>query len=129
MSGAPWPSVDEALEFLDLEHIDGDLYRGRPGIWPADRAAIFGGETAAQALRAAVQVVRFEDLCRRPATLQVARFFAEWNEVPGVAVVVIVILAVLIATPALQVFLRQVVDISGLAVSGDRCHRAAIERT
>lgn len=25
-----------------------------------------------------------EELCRRPATLQVARFFAEWNEVPGV---------------------------------------------
>lgn len=24
-----------------------------------------------------------EDLCRRPATLQVARFFAEWNEVPA----------------------------------------------
>ena len=25
-----------------------------------------------------------EELCRAPATLQVARFFAEWNEVPGV---------------------------------------------
>jgi iron(III) transport system ATP-binding protein len=25
-----------------------------------------------------------QELCRRPATLQVARFFAEWNEVPGV---------------------------------------------
>jgi iron(III) transport system ATP-binding protein len=25
-----------------------------------------------------------QDLCRKPATLQVARFFAEWNEVPGI---------------------------------------------
>ncbi len=26
-----------------------------------------------------------QDLCHKPATLQVARFFAEWNEVPGVS--------------------------------------------
>jgi iron(III) transport system ATP-binding protein len=26
-----------------------------------------------------------QDLCRTPATLQVARFFAEWNEVAGVS--------------------------------------------
>ena len=26
-----------------------------------------------------------EELCRAPATLEVARFFAEWNEIPGIA--------------------------------------------
>ncbi len=50
-------TIDELLAFLDLEHIDGDLYRGRPGVWPADRPAIYGGETAAQALWAAAQTV------------------------------------------------------------------------
>jgi acyl-CoA thioesterase-2 len=50
-------TIDELLAFLDLEHIDGDLYRGRPGVWPADRPAIYGGETAAQALRAAAYTV------------------------------------------------------------------------
>jgi iron(III) transport system ATP-binding protein len=34
------------------------------------------------------------DLCRKPATLQVARFFAEWNEVGGVC------RAGIVATPA-----------------------------
>jgi acyl-CoA thioesterase-2 len=50
-------AAGELLAFLDLEHIDGDLYRGRPGVWPADRPHIYGGETAAQALWAAAQTV------------------------------------------------------------------------
>jgi acyl-CoA thioesterase-2 len=57
MTDGPAPTVDEALEFLDLEHIDGDLYRGRPGVRPPGRSTIYGGETAAQALRAAAHTV------------------------------------------------------------------------
>lgn len=57
MSEPATHTVEELLDFLDLEHIDGDLYRGRAGVWPADRPAIFGGETAAQALRAAAHTV------------------------------------------------------------------------
>jgi acyl-CoA thioesterase II len=45
--------ANEGLAFLDLERIDGDIYRGAPGIWPKDRPAIYGGQVAAQALRAA----------------------------------------------------------------------------
>jgi acyl-CoA thioesterase-2 len=48
---------EELMAFLDLEQIDRDIYRGRPGIWPTDRGAIYGGEVAAQALRAAAYTV------------------------------------------------------------------------
>lgn len=49
---------DDPLAFLELERIDGDIFRGRPAAWwPADRRAIYGGETAAQALRAAAHTV------------------------------------------------------------------------
>ncbi len=51
------PTAAEYLAFLDLEHIDGDLYRGSCGIWHEERRAIYGGETAAQALRAAAYTV------------------------------------------------------------------------
>jgi len=47
----------DPLAFLDLEQIDGDIFRGRPGVWPAGRASIYGGEVAAQALRAAAATV------------------------------------------------------------------------
>ena len=50
-------AYDDPLDFLDLEQIDRDIYRGRPGRWPADRRAIYGGEVAAQALRAAAFTV------------------------------------------------------------------------
>jgi acyl-CoA thioesterase II len=53
------PKMDavDLLAFLDLEQIDGDIYRGRSGVWPDVRHAIYGGETAAQALRAASYTV------------------------------------------------------------------------
>jgi acyl-CoA thioesterase-2 len=54
------------LAFLDLEHIDGDIYRGQPGVWPSDRNTIYGGEVAAQALRAAAHTV---DADRQPHSL------------------------------------------------------------
>lgn len=60
------PSADELLDFLRLEHVDGDIYRGRSGIWPADRSTIYGGEVAAQALWAAAQTVPDD---RRPHSL------------------------------------------------------------
>jgi acyl-CoA thioesterase II len=43
----------ELLEFLNLEQIDRDLFRGPPGLWPADRRTLYGGEVASQALMAA----------------------------------------------------------------------------
>lgn len=57
MSDAPGETLGDPLAFLDLEQIDRDIYRGRPGMWPSDRTTIFGGEVAAQALRAAAQTV------------------------------------------------------------------------
>lgn len=50
-------SADELLAFLDIEQIDGDVYRGVPGIWPSDRTSLYGGEVAALALRAAAHTV------------------------------------------------------------------------
>ena len=41
------------LAFLDLEQIDTDLYRGSGETWPGERANIYGGQVAAQALLAA----------------------------------------------------------------------------
>ena len=52
----------EMLAFLDLETIDRDIFRGRPGVWPQDRPAIYGGEVAAQALRAAASTVASDRL-------------------------------------------------------------------
>jgi acyl-CoA thioesterase II len=49
--------ADDLLDFLDLEQIDRDIFRGRPGPWPTDRRSIYGGEVAAQALRAAAFTV------------------------------------------------------------------------
>jgi acyl-CoA thioesterase II len=57
MSDGTTPTADDMLAFLDLEHIDGDLFRGRAGAWPNQRRTIYGGETAAQALRAAAHTV------------------------------------------------------------------------
>lgn len=45
------------MAFLDLEQIDRDIYRGVPGIWPDERVSLYGGEVAAQALRAAAFTV------------------------------------------------------------------------
>jgi acyl-CoA thioesterase II len=50
-------ATGDPLAFLDLEQIDGDIFRGRSGRWPNDRRNIYGGETAAQALRAAAHTV------------------------------------------------------------------------
>ena len=52
----------EMLAFLDLETIDRDIFRGRTGVWPEDRPTIYGGEVAAQALRAAAFTVAPERL-------------------------------------------------------------------
>jgi acyl-CoA thioesterase II len=49
--------ASELLRFLDLEQIDGDIFRGPPGVWPSERTTIYGGEVAAQALRAAAHTV------------------------------------------------------------------------
>lgn len=57
---------DELLAFLELEQIDGDIYRGGPGIWPAERWSLYGGEVAAMALRAAAHTVPAD---RRPHSL------------------------------------------------------------
>jgi acyl-CoA thioesterase-2 len=59
-------SVSDLLRFLDLEQIDDLIYRGWPGVWPKERQTIFGGEVAAQALRAAAATV---DPDRRPHSL------------------------------------------------------------
>jgi acyl-CoA thioesterase-2 len=50
-------SADELMAFLDIEHIDGNVYRGTPGVWPSDRSSLYGGEVAAMALRAAAATV------------------------------------------------------------------------
>lgn len=48
---------EELLAWFDLEQIDRDIFRGRPGVWPADRVSLYGGEVAAQALAAAAETV------------------------------------------------------------------------
>lgn len=48
---------EELLAFLEIERVDGDIYRGVPGIWPTDRVSLYGGEVAAMALRAAAHTV------------------------------------------------------------------------
>ncbi len=78
------PSDDEMLAFLYLEHVDGDIYRGRSGVWPADRPAKYGGEIAAQALWAAAQTV---PVGRRPHSLH--GYFLRRGD-PGLPVVFMV---------------------------------------
>ena len=55
--GSAHHDAAELLRFLDLEQIDRDIYRGRPGVWPEGRPTLYGGEVAAQALRAAAHTV------------------------------------------------------------------------
>ena len=55
-------SAEQLLAFLDIEQIDGDIYRGVPGIWPSDRTSLYGGEVAAMALRAAAHTVAADRL-------------------------------------------------------------------
>lgn len=45
--------VDDLLTLLDLEEIDRDLFRGRNGRHRDPRVSLYGGQVAAQALRAA----------------------------------------------------------------------------
>jgi acyl-CoA thioesterase-2 len=52
-------SVDRLLALLELERLDRDLFRADvPGAWPTGR--LFGGQVAAQALRAAIHTVDVE---------------------------------------------------------------------
>jgi acyl-CoA thioesterase-2 len=54
------------LAFLELEQIDRDLFRADPGVWPSDRTRLYGGEVAAQALRAAAATIATD---RQPHSL------------------------------------------------------------
>ncbi|MGD9793629.1 MAG: acyl-CoA thioesterase [Acidimicrobiia bacterium] len=49
----PVPHLPSFTELLDLEELDRDLYRGLNEIPPNDRPTLYGGQVAAQALRAA----------------------------------------------------------------------------
>jgi acyl-CoA thioesterase-2 len=56
MSNRPEPrygDVDDLATLLDLEELDRDLFRGRNGRHKDPRVSLFGGQVAAQALRAA----------------------------------------------------------------------------
>jgi acyl-CoA thioesterase-2 len=58
-TGAARTSVDRLLALLDLERLDRDLFRAGVGAtWPTGR--LFGGQVAAQALRAAINTVDVE---------------------------------------------------------------------
>ncbi len=50
-------TVDELVRLLDLEELDTDLYRGVNESVAAERPQLFGGQVAAQALRAAAHTV------------------------------------------------------------------------
>lgn len=50
-------SADELLRLLELEELDTDLYRGVNERVSAERVQLFGGQVAAQALRAAAHTV------------------------------------------------------------------------
>ncbi|MFI5046533.1 MAG: acyl-CoA thioesterase [Acidimicrobiia bacterium] len=55
-AGSEWASATTLVELLTLEEIDTNLYRARnPAEWP--RPSLFGGQVAAQALRAAAATV------------------------------------------------------------------------
>jgi acyl-CoA thioesterase-2 len=49
--------VDNLVDLLDLEELDVDLYRGRNDVTANMRGTLFGGQVAAQALRAAASTV------------------------------------------------------------------------
>jgi acyl-CoA thioesterase II len=49
--------IEAVLELLDIEHLDRDLFRGPPISVAVARANLFGGQVAAQALRAAYGTV------------------------------------------------------------------------
>jgi acyl-CoA thioesterase II len=53
----PQPSAGGLLEVLDLEELDTDLYRGLNEATADHRSTLFGGQVAAQALRAAAFTV------------------------------------------------------------------------
>ena len=56
----PEPSlgdVDDLCELLELEELDRDLFRGRNGDHGEPRFSLYGGQVAAQALRAASHTV------------------------------------------------------------------------
>jgi len=52
--------VDDMATLLDLEELDRDLFRGRNGNHGAPRVSLYGGQVAAQALRAASRTVPAE---------------------------------------------------------------------
>lgn len=49
--------VDELLDWLDLERIDRDIFRGRPSQWRREGYSLYGGQVAAQALMAAALTI------------------------------------------------------------------------
>ena len=55
MSGAPLSPAEELVALLDLERIDADLFRGRQP--DSERARVYGGQVAAQALIAGIRTV------------------------------------------------------------------------
>lgn len=54
--------VDDLVTLLDLEELDRDLFRGRNGNHGEPRFSLYGGQVAAQALRAASRTVDAERL-------------------------------------------------------------------
>jgi len=55
VSGAPLSPAEELVALLDLERIDADLFRGRQP--DSERARVYGGQVAAQALIAGIRTV------------------------------------------------------------------------
>lgn len=52
-----WATADDLATLLDLEELDRDLFRGCNAVGSAERRSLFGGQVAAQALRAAGMTV------------------------------------------------------------------------
>ncbi|MHB8467654.1 MAG: acyl-CoA thioesterase, partial [Acidimicrobiales bacterium] len=52
-----WSTAEDLGALLDLEELDRDLYRGCNAIGAAQRRSLYGGQVAAQALRAAALTV------------------------------------------------------------------------
>src|SRR4029077_12765075 len=48
-----WSDAEDLVAVLDLEPLDRDLFRGRNAISARARQSLYGGQVAAQALRAA----------------------------------------------------------------------------
>jgi acyl-CoA thioesterase-2 len=83
---APHRAVADMLDLLDIEELDTNLYRGYNERASSNRPALFGGQVAAQALRAAASTVPPDRLphslhgyflrpgrAQHPVILQVAR--------------------------------------------------------